>query len=66
MPDDNDNDDNNRVLLEPTLAELEHPLSDRLSDLATMIFSEDEESCLFGQAISVNVYFQADSATGCN
>lgn len=65
MPDD-DGDEGDRVLLESALVELEHPLSDRLSDLATMIFSEDEESCLFGKAITVDVHFEAESGAGCN
>lgn len=64
--DDDDHFKNNRRLVELLVAELEQPLSVRLSDLATVIFSEDEESCLFDKTITVDVYFQDEFAPGCN
>lgn len=55
-----------RVLLDSAVVELEHPLTDYLTDLMTVVFSEDEGSCLFGKTITVDVSFQQESNPGCN
>ena len=42
----------------PELDELQDLLSTSLTDLATEFFSEDKDSCLFGQDIVISVTFQ--------
>lgn len=42
----------------PALDELQYLLSTSLTDLATEFFTEDKESCLFGQDIIISVTFE--------
>lgn len=50
---------------EGTITELEDLLSTMLTDEATKKFTEDEESCLFGEKIEIVVQLTDPSPTGC-